>query len=139
MDIFTFTIYGNHEDKKGNPIPKLRMTQRGLWTKQAKRYRAWSDFVRSCYWFNNKNMPESLQKPFDKLFAGRMDIIIYWGNEKHGDPEGIFGSIADALFENDKHLDGFFKAYHTDLNNPRVEIVIKTYPQNNQHVGIKSK
>lgn len=37
-----------------------------------------------------------------------MDIFIFWADGKHGDPENIFGSIADALFWDDKHLCGSF-------------------------------
>jgi len=128
MQPLHFVIRGNQENTKGNPIPKLRMTQRGLWTKQAKRYKAWADFVRAkC--FDSITGAAGFErgvyyKPFKKDFAGRMDIVIYWANETHGDAEGIFGSIADALFENDKHLDGTFVQLHTDGNNPRVEITI---------------
>ena len=127
MKRWSFTIYGNQDEIKGNAIPKLRMTQRGLWTKQAKRYRAWAEFIRVA-WYEAfappKKRYDEQKKPYSKLFNGRMDIVIYWANEKHGDAEGIFGSIADALFENDKHLDGSFVTIHKDKENPRVEVVI---------------
>lgn len=103
-------------------MPKLRLTQRSLWTEKAIRYFAWGDYVRLC--FHNK-YPFKNAKPFDKTFVGRMDLKIYWANEHHGDAEGIFGSIADALFENDKHLDGSFTQFHENNKNPRVEVFIE--------------
>lgn len=64
-----------------------------------------------------------------KLIKGtpkaRMDVKIYWANEKHADPESVFGSIADAIFENDRHLDGSFKAIHSKDKKGRVEVKIK--------------
>lgn len=33
-----------------------------------------------------------------------MRLFIRWANDAHGDPEGVFGSIADALFIQDKYL-----------------------------------
>lgn len=130
MPTLHFVIYGNQEKIKGNPIPKLRMTQRGLWTKQAKRYRAWADFVRVAWYetvLARGKTYAPTYKPYKKDFAGRMDIVIYWANEAHGDAEGIFGSIADALFENDKHLDGTFVQLHNDTKNPRVMVTITEY------------
>ena len=41
-------------------------------------------------------------------FKARMDLKIWWRNDAHGDPENVFGSIADALFKNDKNLAGSF-------------------------------
>lgn len=35
---------------------------------------------------------------------GRMRIYIRWYDDRHGDPEGVFGAIADALFAQDKYL-----------------------------------
>lgn len=37
-----------------------------------------------------------------------MDIDIEWGSGVHGDAENVFGSIADALFKQDKYLNGSF-------------------------------
>lgn len=105
-------------------MPKLRLTQKALWTPKALRYFAWADYVRECYWLALGKAQKV--KPYGKDFVGRMDIAIYWSNERHGDQEGIFGSLADALFENDKELCGSFVAFHNDKKNPRVEVRIST-------------
>lgn len=51
-----------------------------------------------------------LGKPFtsSQEIPARMDIVITWKNEAHGDSENVFGSIADALFKQDKYLAGSF-------------------------------
>jgi len=36
------------------------------------------------------------------------EYLALLANEKHADPESVFGSIADAHFENDKHVAGSF-------------------------------
>lgn len=126
MQNFEFKIIGNHEDPKGNPLPKLRLTQRSMWTEKAARYFEWGDYVRLCF---IDSYPSYVGKPFKKGVVARMDLMIYWGKENHGDPEGIFGSIADALFEDDKHLDGSFTTVHLEKNSkerPRVEVKITT-------------
>lgn len=130
--IYEFIILGNQEDIKGNAIPKLRMTQNSKWTKQAKRYMAWKEYVCSCFWIKAKKdgLGEAGYKlvmnikPFQKQ-RGFMSINITWNKENHGDPESIFGSIADALWENDKHLDGMFTAQHGNI--PQVKIMLKVY------------
>lgn len=112
-----FTIYGNHEDEKGNPLPKHRKTARQQFTASARRYHEYLDYVRTS--FIDQCAPNGRAK-FDAQhlsFIGRkplntgdrkckMSIFIEWGNNAHGDPENIFGAIADALFENDKYLAG---------------------------------
>jgi hypothetical protein len=50
--------------------------------------------------------------------------VIFWANEKHADPENVFGSIADALFENDNHVAGSFTFEHADDKKGRVEVEI---------------
>jgi hypothetical protein len=54
--------------------------------------------------------PERDEKPLivpkgKKIY---MDILIEWKDNTHADPENVFGSIADALFQNDKDLCGSF-------------------------------
>ncbi len=112
-----FTIYGNHENKNGNPLPKARKTGRQQYTAAAHRYHDYLDYVRTS--FIDQCAPNGRAK-FDAKhlsFVGRkplntgdrkckMWIFIEYGNNAHGDPENIFGAIADALFENDKYLAG---------------------------------
>lgn len=124
------TIYGNHEDKKGNPVPYTRVVGRALWTKAGKRYAAWKDWVQTCFyygspkeatknWIVGRNKPIQL-KPNQKA---KMDIRIFWKNNAHADPDNIYKGIADSLFQNDKNLDGSFESA-VDPENPRVEVKI---------------
>ncbi len=114
MRTISFSILGNHKDPKGNPVPKLKMTGRQHWTPKAREYVLWKQHVVSSL----LDMPGSDEHLFAASVAiGKKPIVlangehalmrlrIKWKDNTHGDPENIFGSIADALFENDKNLD----------------------------------
>lgn len=101
--------------REGNPLPKLKMTGNQTWMPAAKRYAAWKVFVQETYieslgskkWKQDACRNIALGGKPIMLVAGErahMSIVIHWWDETHGDPENIFGSIADALFHNDKHL-----------------------------------
>lgn len=131
----TFTIYGNQENGKGNPIPYLRSTQASQFSPQAKRYNAWKDFVRASYFdaVNPKTvikredfgrMHDMLQKkPITETVKARVSTFIHFGNETHADPDNVAKGILDALFKNDKHVD-----VHTDhvcgASQPGVKVTI---------------
>ena len=134
MKYYSFSIRGNNEDIDGNPIPKIRKTIRQQWTPEAKRYTGWKCHVQEAFLkslvaidFNvHIRYQRVIKKPI-KLRDGEkavMDIRIFWRDEKHGDPENIFGSIADALFFNDKNLDGSFKSEIAGDKKGRVEVLI---------------
>lgn len=130
----SFTLNGNQEDRHGNAIPKIRKTYRQQWTPEAQRYTAWKvfvqdEFLRSLLHTDYIVCARSLRtvkKPIQlgKNEKANMDIRIFWKDDTHGDPENIFGSIADALFYNDKHLDGSFKSELAKDGKGRVEIII---------------
>lgn len=130
---FNFVIFGTPEDIKGNPLPKLKMTGKQSWTPKARKYANYKRYIRAKFWdelqvyLNDKETKKnpdllelcrsgiidaigSLDKPINlpKGAKCKMDITIYWKDGTHGDPENIFGAIADALFENDKYLAGSF-------------------------------
>lgn len=132
-----FTIHGNQEDPTGNAIPYLRTTQKSQWTDKAKRYANWKDFVRAAYL--DAVLPlkkisreefadyhDVIQKKPIKAKKDRscMDILIYWKNDAHADPDNIFKGIADALFENDKYLVGSFDYIYCEYQKGRVEVTI---------------
>jgi len=58
-----------------------------------------------------------------------MNIQIFWHGENHGDPDNVFKGIADALFADDKHLDGSFNSQH-QKGDPRVEVCIVFHEEN---------
>lgn len=134
MKQFSFTIDGNQEDRLGNAIPKIRKTYRQQWTPEAQRYTAWKGYIQEAFLrslvdidFNVHIRFQRLVKKPIKLAGGEkaiMDIRIFWKDETHGDPENIFGSIADALFYNDKYLDGSFKSELAKDGKGRVEVII---------------
>lgn len=113
MKKISFTIRGNHLSSTGNAVPKLKMTGKQSWTDKAQEYVLWKEYVvRSLlksmtddgpYIHNiNRYKRPIVLSPVEHAY---MRIWIKWSNIAHGDPENIFGSIADALFKNDKNLD----------------------------------
>ena len=115
------TIEGNADDPKGSPLAKIRKTGKQSWTPAVQRYARWKDFVLDEYhrqtrtrekWIYNKKKKLVREKPLvtSKESPGRMHVKIEWKNDVHADPEGVFGSIADALFSQDKYLSGSFEA-----------------------------
>lgn len=137
MKTFTFTIRGNHKDIDGNAIPKLKKTKRQQWTLEAKRYTAWKVHIQNAFFDslagegidypNCVRVMRLFRKPIrlDPQIKAVMDIHIFWKDNAHGDPENIFGSIADAIFVNDKNLDGSFKSEIASDKKGRVEVLIK--------------
>lgn len=123
-----FILTGNQEDMVGNPIPYHRTTQRSYWNKGSRRYQSWKTFVRQQYWLQTKKRISD-DKPFDKSFCGRLEITIEFRGENHADPDNIVKGIADALFENDKHVDVATK-HACNAKKGKVIINIEAYPQN---------
>ena len=119
---FAFEISGNHGNPKGNPLPKKRFTMRQhRFNPAAKEYHEYLDFVRGVFYNSALVGGRINHKQFREFFYGlgpkplrtekkkcRMDIFITWGSGNHGDPENVFGAIADALFADDKYLSGGF-------------------------------
>ena len=123
MIIHSFTIHGNQKDPTGNAVPKAKLTRGQQWTPRAQSYTQWKTYVVGEFLSSLKDTgmkrlyasnAARYGKPIvlKKTQEARMVLSIYWKDEKHADPESVFGSIADALFENDKHLDGIFNAFH---------------------------
>jgi Holliday junction resolvase RusA-like endonuclease len=137
MIYYDFVIEGNQEKKHGNPMPYFRRTQGSLWSKGAQRYAAWVQYVRrECYMQTTLRekweMPSGRSKqfryahPFELLpmQKARMDIVIYFADEAHADPDNIFKGLADALFKNDKHLVHSTDYVHDPERNGRVAVNI---------------
>ena len=139
-----FVIEGNHENKKGNPIPYLRMTQNeikllkipdeklmdsGIKKKWGiRRYLNWKKYVEVYLYFysrigGRKARKEEIERIInqDKV---KLDCMIYFANKKHGDPDNIRKGIQDSIFGNDKHVVGCVD-YDYDSVKPRVEVSIK--------------
>lgn len=119
-----FRIDGNQENPVGNPIPYLRVTQKMLWLPASHRYMNWKSHVQAAYLKAIKDfrgliseedlkiLDAPLETPIDLgNRAARMELHIFWKDEKRGDADNIFKGIADALFKNDKNVEGGFKNY----------------------------
>lgn len=129
----SFVVKGNQDDWHGNPIPYTRVVKRALWLPDAKRYNAWKSYVRRsfygeypAYLMRAGNTLLTDLQPFKTSSASkaRMDVRIFWMNGIHGDPDNIFKGLADALFKNDKFLDGSFESNYSPDGKGRVEIDI---------------
>ena len=131
--IIQFTIKGNPDDWHGNPVPYVRVVGRALWLPAARKYAAWKSYARKSFFaeypayvmYDCKRLLTDLQ-PFTTKASekARMDLKIFWMNGLHADPDNIFKGIADALFENDKFLDGSFESDHAADSKGRVEVSI---------------
>ena len=131
-----FTITGNQEAIAGNPIPKAKLTKGQQWTDRAQRYAHWKVHVRE-YALQAAIVQKWPKWTIRRLSVHRhlflkgevkeatMNIVIHWANEKHADPESIFGSVADSLFADDKHLTGSFTCVHGKKGSVEVELDVK--------------
>lgn len=139
MKTYTFTIYGNQENRIGNPIPYHRTTQGSFWNKGSKRYLAWKEYVQATFMEAMKsqitsqehNLLERMIFRHGKPIAldneeAEMMVDIYWKNEAHADGDNIFKGIADALYVNDKNVwRGAFKGILAGDKKGRVEVAVK--------------
>lgn len=129
------TIIGNADDPLGSPLAKIRMTRNQFWKNEVQRYARWVKYVQEQYhkqtktrvkWtFTDKGVPKMV-KPLvtSEDHPAQMHIKIQWKHGTHADPEGVFGSIADALFSQDKYLSGSFEADPVPKGEGKVEIII---------------
>lgn len=121
----TFDILGNQESPSNNPQPYFRRTQRSLWNSGSRRYEAWKSYVvhylidaiepneskEIRQFFHNVTQQMGQNSKAIKLAEGEkafMYCIINWKNKGHADPDNVWKGIADALFFDDKHVDGGF-------------------------------
>jgi hypothetical protein len=132
--IYTFTIHGNQEDMvNGNAIPYKRVLKQHM-RKESVRYHDWLDYVRGCFYdyaAKNKIQVHGMKQPIllNKTDHCRMDILIGWANGHHGDNDNTWKGIADALFVNDKDIDGSFAGVVSPLKRGYVHITIKINEQ----------
>lgn len=132
MEIY-FEIIGNQENEKGNPIGYHRTTQGSYWNKGSKRYFAWKQYVVEAYLkvlpkdeadrFRLAREVDKKLKPISEKKAF-IEMNITYGSRIHADQDNIFKGIADALFINDKEVDGMFR--HKYGASGKVEVRIKT-------------
>ena len=124
-----FTITGNQDDPKGNPVPYTRTTQAGKFNARYKRYTAWKDHVQTAFALS-RDVPvdvDGRRQVYDSIGGnprGRVEATIMFGKETHADPDNIVKGILDALFNDDKHIN--VTTWHTCGNaEPRVEVTME--------------
>lgn len=142
MDIkkIEFTIVGGGYDPMANPMPKVKYTKRQQWLERVQNYVMWKEHVVECCLNElEENHPDLFDEAEQLVAAGdkplttdkqpmRMDIHIYWRGQAHADPENVFGSIADAIFKQDKYLAGSFEFTDQEkTEQPYVKITIQKY------------
>jgi hypothetical protein len=131
-----FTVLGNQEGEKKNPVPYTRMTQKGKFKPRAQKYLkyqqyvvgAFLDHMQHCRCFSRIEKQAMLLRCAQTKFPLTADrktevnCMIYFKDRNHGDPENVRKGIIDALFKDDKKVIGYCN-YDYD-EQPRVEIEI---------------
>lgn len=130
-----FTIKGNQEDPRGNPVPYHRTTQKAKWSDEAKRYERWKKFVVDALMIRLSENKEIWDVFAKQWMAGkkpiipsskkqRCDIVIFWKNKAHGDPDNILKGINDALFQNDKNVACSVDFSEDIVSTPMLEVTL---------------
>lgn len=97
-------------------IPDAKISAQGMKQKmRIRRYLEWKDWVNGHTF--KMNFPRS---PKIKVF---LNVVVFFKNKAHADPENIRKGIQDAIFENDKMVAGSVD-FGYDPDNPRCEIEI---------------
>lgn len=98
-------------------IPESRLRPDGLRIKRRiKAYLAYKDLVYKCS--IGKEIDRSPKK---KVF---MNVMVYFRNGRHGDPENIRKGIQDAVYAQDRMVAGGVD-FAYDAESPRVEVEIR--------------
>ena len=119
--LITFTVKGNGIDRKANPKPKIKKTHRQYWTPAAQKYKVWKAHVATALieavearededWLRFVDISQ-VEKPIilpDKERAFMLVEIDLKNNGSRPDGENVYGSVADALFQEDKYLSGAY-------------------------------
>ena len=104
---YSFTVYGNQEDRDGSPLGYHRTTQGSKWNPAARRYSDWKSYVVGAFLTACPEIKPTLGKPLTLLKGqtARIAIKVYWHNNKHCDLSNCLKGIEDALFTDDKNID----------------------------------
>lgn len=123
----------------GDPVPKAKLTRGQQWTEKAQNYAGYKKHVQQCIQpalialavdlreQDKKKLQkgERYLKPISINQKMGMSLFIHFRDEQHGDPENIFGTIADALFVQDKHLAITGVDFDHDASKVGVEVKIE--------------
>ncbi|WP_216320837.1 RusA family crossover junction endodeoxyribonuclease [Deinococcus aestuarii] len=86
-------------------------------------YLAWKDHVRA-------HAPPALRRlrPVDEASRVRLDVVCYFANRTHADPENVRKALVDALFPGgDKWVYGAHDHPRYDAARPRVEVTVTLF------------
>jgi len=132
-EVFEFTVFGNQEDEKGNPLGYHRTTQKSKWNDASQRYEAWKEHVRSAFYkkYTGDDALENIPLSTSRERIAKMDVDIYFANDVRADVDNVWKGIADALFKNDKYvLCGSFEGKVSNEKVGWVNIKIKIQKNN---------
>jgi hypothetical protein len=106
----------------GHPVGYTRTTQGTTWTARYLKYTAYKNTVIAAF-LDQVPGEWGYPKPLTTTEELRteINIMIYFKNRIHCDPDNCFKAIADSLFECDKYVSGDFD-FDYDSINPRVEV-----------------
>jgi len=138
INAIRFTIWGNHENIKGNPIGYTRVTQRSRWNRRARRYEEWKDYV----WLSLLQLGFVEIPRFENNEKVIVECMIYFTSKRRPDPGNVVKGIVDALADkkiklNDKVIETEKRLYPNDRNviervvdfdysdQPRVEVMVR--------------
>lgn len=108
-----------------NPVPYKRTTQKQKFKDlDYKTYIDWKNTVVIEFINLFKKYPHQILEKNRKYYV---DIMVYFKDKKHGDPDNIAKGINDAIFQkplNDKYIAGSYD-FDYDKQDPRVEVIIR--------------
>jgi hypothetical protein len=109
----------------GHPIGYTRTTQNTLWEPRYLKYTAYKNAVIAAFldqvpgeWGHPKPLTTTEE------FRTEINLMIYFKNRRHCDPDNCFKAISDSLFKCDKYVSGDFD-FDYDPINPRVEVTLR--------------
>ncbi len=128
----------------GKPRGYVATTKAGKWSKEYEKFREYAKFVRQCARLEGIKLPLVATK--DKPLI--IKTIAYFKDGVHCDPGNVQKGVCDILFYDedkyiprgrgrgkgtrkgdDKYTGGSFPPPRYDKKNPRVVVIIKSYPQ----------
>lgn len=121
-----FTVRHHEQGRQVNPVGYVRTTQKAKFvSKQWKRYQSFKLSVIKAYCDAANKTFRISHKPIRDTSKYYSDIMVYFRNYAHCDPDNVAKAVNDSLFVNDKYVAGSYD-YAYDTADPRLEVVIRS-------------
>ncbi len=130
MQTLSFTVHGNQQNPKGNPLGYHRTTQASKWGKAHQKYVAWKSYVQQAFNFQCVYVASKTSMAFQPICLepgqkAYLDIMIHYANDLRSDPDNVQKGIADALFVNDKNVAGSYDFDTASDKAGSVEVIVR--------------